>query len=209
MQRSTVPSPAASPVLWLVRHGESTWNTLGLAQGHHDEARLTQRGIRQARVVAFRLGNRPVRALFASDLRRALQTAAPLALTLGLAITPDIRLRERSLGALEGTATAAISPASNGLDAGRVVDPDARPAGGESVSDLYRRVAAFTDELTAPYRTGAGAAPGDVVVVAHGGTLRVLDAYLRRVPAQCMRWVPLANGCIRHRQLMNTGEEIR
>jgi probable phosphoglycerate mutase len=199
-----MPSPAAGPVLWLVRHGESTWNTIGLAQGHRDEARLTRRGTRQARIVAYRLGNRPVRALFASDLRRAMQTAAPLALALGLAIAPDIRLRERSLGALEGMATAAIGPASNGLDEGRVVDPDVRPAGGESVRDLYRRVAAFTDELTTPYRAGAGAAPGDVVVVAHGGTLRVLDAYLRRVPAECMRWVPLANGCIRHRQLVNT-----
>jgi broad specificity phosphatase PhoE len=208
MLRSTLPRPAApestgptaSPVLWLVRHGESTWNTLGLAQGHRDEARLTRRGVRQARIIAYRLGGRPVRQLFASDLRRAMQTAAPLALSLGLAIARDSRLRERSLGILEGTATAAISPASNGLDAGRVVDPDVRPAGGESVRDLYRRVAAFTDELTLPYRSAAGAPPGEVVVVAHGGTLRVLDAYLHQVPVERMRWAPLTNASILQRQ---------
>ena len=38
----------STQVLWLVRHGESTWNTLGLAQGHCDQARLTRLGQRQA-----------------------------------------------------------------------------------------------------------------------------------------------------------------
>ena len=46
-------------VLWLVRHGESTWNTLGLAQGHNDQARLTARGIRQAWRVVGQLCDRP------------------------------------------------------------------------------------------------------------------------------------------------------
>jgi broad specificity phosphatase PhoE len=41
MLRSTSLSPAGTRVLWLVRRGESTWNSLGLAQGHRDEARLT------------------------------------------------------------------------------------------------------------------------------------------------------------------------
>jgi bisphosphoglycerate-dependent phosphoglycerate mutase len=33
---------------WLIRHGESTWNALGLAQGHCDQARLTRHGEHQA-----------------------------------------------------------------------------------------------------------------------------------------------------------------
>ena len=39
-------------------------------------------------------------------------------------------------------------------------------------------------------------AAGDIAVVAHGGTLRVLNAYLRRIPVERMSWEPLANGCI-------------
>jgi 2,3-bisphosphoglycerate-dependent phosphoglycerate mutase len=193
-----------SPALWLVRHGESTWNTLGLAQGHRDDARLTRRGQRQARVVAGRLKDRPIRVLFASDLSRALQTAAPLASALGLPVTTDNRLRERSLGVLEGTAAAAITPDRNGLDADRVVDADVRPAGGESIRDLYRRVAAFTDELTTSALAGLDVPPGEIAIVAHGGTLRVLDAYLRGVPAEQMRWIPLHNACILHRRLAYT-----
>ncbi|HEY7880516.1 MAG TPA: histidine phosphatase family protein, partial [Streptosporangiaceae bacterium] len=97
----------STQVLWLVRHGESTWNTLGLAQGHCDQARLTRLGERQAWAVAAQLRDRPVRALYASDLRRALETAAPLAEVTGLSVNRDTRLRERCLGVLEGAATAA------------------------------------------------------------------------------------------------------
>src|SRR6202000_1753626 len=67
---------AAAPALWLVRHGESTWNLAGLAQGHNDEAELTERGLRQAAEAAAQFGYRPVRAIYARDLRRAQQTAA-------------------------------------------------------------------------------------------------------------------------------------
>jgi 2,3-bisphosphoglycerate-dependent phosphoglycerate mutase len=187
------------PDLHLVRHGESTWNTLGLAQGHNDLAQLTGRGLRQAAEAAERFRGHRVRALYASDLRRARQTAAAFAAVLDLPVFADARLRERSLGVLEGTASAAIDPALTGLADGRVTDPDARPAGGESVRDLYRRAAAFCDELTTAGPLDGALDEddaGDVVVVAHGGTLRVLNAYARRVPVEEMGWEPLENARI-------------
>ena len=184
------------PVLWLVRHGESTWNTLGLAQGHCDQARLTWLGLRQARAVAARLSGRPAGALYASDLRRALETAAPLAETLGLAVTRDARLRERCLGVLEGAPTAAIGPAANGLRGDQVVDPDACTEGGESLRNFYWRVAGFANELAGWCRAMEAERAREIVVVAHGGTLRMLTAYLRGIPVERMRWEPLSNGCI-------------
>ena len=186
----------STQVLWLVRHGESTWNTLGLAQGHCDQARLTRLGQRQAWAVASQLRDRPVGALYASDLRRALETAAPLAEVTGLEVTRDARLRERCLGVLEGAATAAVGPAANGLRGDQVVEPDARPDGGESLREFYRRVAGFADELGARCRAMEAERAGEIAVVAHGGTLRVLNAYLRGIPVERMRWEPLGNGCI-------------
>jgi probable phosphoglycerate mutase len=186
----------STQVLWLVRHGESTWNTLGLAQGHCDQARLTRLGQRQAWDVASQLRDRPVGALFSSDLRRALETAAPLAEVTGLAVTKDARLRERCLGVLEGAATAAIGPAANGLRGDEVVEPDAHPEGGESLREFYRRVAGFADELAARCRAMEAERAGEIAVVAHGGTLRMLNAYLRGIPVERMRWEPLSNGCI-------------
>jgi 2,3-bisphosphoglycerate-dependent phosphoglycerate mutase len=175
--------------LWLIRHGESTWNTLGLAQGHCDRARLTRRGAGQAREVAGQLRDRPIGAVYASDLRRATATAEPLAAALGLTVTRDPRLRERCLGVLEGAASVTVPPALSGVAGNRVVDPDARPRDGESLRDLYWRVAAFADEVLAT-------SPGEIAVVAHGGSLRVLTAYLRGVPVERMGWEPLGNACV-------------
>lgn len=187
--------PAAGPVLWLVRHGESTWNALGLAQGHCDQPRLTPLGARQARYVASQLRGRPIGALYASDLQRAVATAAPVAAALGLDITRDTQLRERSLGILEGTAAVAVPAALSGVAGNYVIDPDAWPPDGESLRDLYRRVADFADDLLAPGVPGE-VAPGEIAVIAHGGTLRVLTAYLRGVPVERMRWEPVANGTV-------------
>ena len=191
--RSSAPRIRSSfPTLWLVRHGESTWNTAGLAQGHNDEAELTERGLRQAAEAAAEFGYRPVRAIYASDLRRAQQTATAFAAVLGLPVYTDTRLRERSLGVLEGTAHNSIGPSVTGLADGLVVDPDARPTAGESVRDLYLRAAAFCDDLAAGLRDGSG----DVLVIAHGGTVRVLDAYIHGVPVDQMTWRPVDNATI-------------
>ena len=183
--------------LWLVRHAESTWNVLGLVQGHCDQARLTRRGARQALAVAADLGARPIGTLYVSDLRRALQTAVPLAVALGRPVLRDARLRERCLGVLEGTDLAALPAAASGLRGPRVADPDARPEGGESLRDFYRRVAAFATDLAARHADAQAAPAGDIAVVAHGGTLRMLTAWLHRVPVEEMGWEPLGNGCIR------------
>jgi 2,3-bisphosphoglycerate-dependent phosphoglycerate mutase len=195
-------------VLWLVRHGQSTWNAHGLAQGHCDQARLTGLGERQAWSVTGQLCDRPVAALYSSDLHRALATAAPLAAVAGLPVYQDKRLRERCLGFLEGGPTAAITPEFSGIRAQQVVDPDARPEGGESLRDFYRRVAGFVADLRAgrlpaagPAAAGPAAAElgggdgttGEVVIVAHGGTLRMLNACLHGVPVDQMRWEPLGN----------------
>ena len=190
--QSTPPGPTPGPAIWLVRHGQSTWNIAGLAQGHDDTAELTELGLTQAEEAAREFRGRPVRAIYASDLRRALQTAAAFALVLERPVFADARLRERSLGVLEGLPTSAIGPSATGLEAGRVANPAARPAGGESVRDLYRRAAEFIDELAATIDDEAG----DVLVVAHGGTVRVLEAYLRGIPADQMAWGPVENAAM-------------
>ena len=194
----TTPAAATgdAPDLWLVRHGESTWNVAGLAQGHHDQAELTERGLRQASDAASRFRDRPIRAIYASDLRRAQQTAAAFAAVAGLPVFADARLRERSLGVLEGVPSATIDPSVTGLDGGRVADPDARPSGGESVREMYQRAAAFCDELAATVVDGEPA--GDVLVIAHGGTVRVLAAYLHGIPADQMSWGPVENATVVH-----------
>lgn len=184
--------PTASPALWLVRHGQSTWNVAGICQGHNDDAELTERGLAQAAEAAAGFRGRQIRAMYSSDLRRARQTAAAFAAVLGLPVLIDARLRERSFGVLEGTPLATVDPALTGVADGLVIDPDTRPPGGESVRDFYLRAAAFADARAAGLRE-ARDGPGDVLAIAHGGTLRVLDAYLHGVPVDQMTWPAVSN----------------
>jgi probable phosphoglycerate mutase len=193
----------ALPTLWLVRHGESTWNTAGLVQGHKDQAELTTRGLRQAAEAAGQFRGLPLRAIYASDLRRAQQTATAFSAVLELPVRTDERLRERNLGVLEGSRHKDVDPAELGHADGLVIDPDARPAGGESIRDLYRRAAGFCDYLAGSLRDAqrepALSAPDqaeDVLVIAHGGTVRVLDAYLHGVSADQMNWRAVENAAI-------------
>jgi probable phosphoglycerate mutase len=178
------------PTMWLVRHGESTWNVLGIIQGHRDQATLTDRGRVQARQAAQRLGSHPVEAVYSSDLLRARETAAIVARSFGLPFSVDPALRERCFGELEGIPAATARPEATGIIDHRVVDPSARPVGGESLEELYARAAGFVDALALHHRRG------DVVVVAHGGSIRAIRTYCSRRPVGDMQWGPVANGSV-------------
>jgi broad specificity phosphatase PhoE len=176
--------------LWLVRHGESTWNSLRLVQGYNDDAILTAVGRRQAEIMAKTFAG-PVVSLYSSDLRRARQTADALSRSLGLPLHTDARLRERNLGICEGRDLSVLTPDVTGILHGRVVDADARPEGGESITDVYGRVGRFADELRAQTFDGEG--EGDVVVVAHGGSIRALRAYWCGIDPSDMEWDVVGN----------------
>ncbi|TDQ37410.1 histidine phosphatase family protein [Aureibacillus halotolerans] len=86
----------------LVRHGLSTWNAEGRAQGHCD-APLHSTGRKQARCVAKRLVETPWNAFYSSDLPRAKETAEIIVKEFGQhTISEDARLREVDCGELIG-----------------------------------------------------------------------------------------------------------
>jgi 2,3-bisphosphoglycerate-dependent phosphoglycerate mutase len=176
--------------LWLVRHGESTWNVLGLAQGHADGPALTQRGAEQASRCARLLAGKPVGAIVSSDLQRAAQTAQRIGRSLHLPVTYNRRLRERSLGCAEGTPLAVMSADQLGIADGRVVDADAAPPEGETVRQFYARLAACLGELLADHPDG------DLVLVCHGGVVRVALAWLDGIGPEEMDWPEVTNGMV-------------
>jgi broad specificity phosphatase PhoE len=187
----TLFRPAATPGqrrLWLVRHGESTWNVLGLVQGHTDVPVLTPRGAKQARRCARLLAGKPICTVVSSDLQRAAQTALPIGRALHLPVSYARWLRERSLGVAEGTPHTALPSNQLGIAGGRVVDADVAPAGGETVRQFYARLVAGVNELLFdhPY--------GDVVLVGHGGMVRVVSAWLDGIEPEEMDWPEVTNG---------------
>lgn len=179
--------PARGRLLFLVRHGESTWNARQLVQGQTDTPGLTEEGREQAAACARRLSRTGVRALYSSDLRRAVETATPIAQALGITASVTRDLRERALGDAEGQPSSLLGPDRSGHSGGMVVDASAAPAGGESVRELYDRATRCAERLL-------GATSGDVVLVTHGGVVRVLVAWLEGVSPDDMAWGDVANG---------------
>mgnify|MGYP006300055209 CR=1 FL=1 len=79
--------------IFLVTHGLTEWNKQNRIQGHVDTP-LCKEGLHMARCLSRRLSDRYIEGIYSSDLRRAVQTARPLARRLGLLINVDSRLRE-------------------------------------------------------------------------------------------------------------------
>jgi probable phosphoglycerate mutase len=151
----------------LARHGETDWNREGRWQGHSDQP-LNALGIAQARALGRRLACEPVAALYASDLRRATDTAAEVSRETGLDAILTPGLREVDVGDLSGLDRA---------DAGRRYPDwytrwrdgtaDGYP-GGERFVDLRRRSVAAFDRI-ADRHAGETA-----VAVCHNGVIRAI-----------------------------------
>jgi len=188
-------------VVWLVRHGETTWNHVGWVQGHTDTGRLTRRGCAQDRRVASLLAGKDVGAVYSSDLRRARRTADVIAEHIGCEVRTDSRLRERSFGALEGMPVAELGPEITGICAGRIADVDAHAPGGESLGDLAARCTDFATWLRNEEDDR------DVVVVAHGDSIRLLRAAMAGIDPSGMGWGSVANASV-HRLVLPSSHPV-
>ncbi|MBS0612087.1 MAG: 2,3-diphosphoglycerate-dependent phosphoglycerate mutase [Proteobacteria bacterium] len=191
----------------LIRHGQSTWNLENLFTGWHD-VDLSDLGRQEAAQAGREMqkeGLAPAIA-FTSVLKRAIRTLWIILDTtdrMWLPVERDWRLNERHYGALQGLNKAQtvekhgeaqvkiwrrsydIPPPALSLDDPRHprfdpryadVDPKLLPAT-ESLKDTLARVQPFWQSRIAPEL----AAGKDVMVVAHGNSLRALVKMLDRM----------------------------
>ena len=163
--------PHTSPILYLIRHGETEWNIEKRRQGHQDSP-LTARGREQAasngrRLRAILPEGKPL-TILASPLGRAKDTALTIARELGLSpetITYESRLKECCFGAWEGLTDAEVKTRfpeeweARSTDRWNVV-----PSGGESYADVHARLADWYGSTTFDQTT---------LIICHGLTSRV------------------------------------
>lgn len=114
--------------IWVIRHGESTWNAQGRMQRQVAHPPLTAKGIAQAYAAGYALCSRGIGHIVTSDAVRARQTAAAIATVLNLPIIVDPRLRERAWLTSTG-------PARTGSGAPQRLE-DPRPRVAEALSAL-------------------------------------------------------------------------
>ena len=126
-----------------VRHGETPPNRAGLLLGRSDAA-LTDHGRAQAKRLAKVLAGWGVERVLASPLRRARDTAAPIAAACDRIVEVDERLIEIDYGEWEGSPFGDLEPALVRRWQG---DGTFAPPGGESLEVVAARVASFCGEL--------------------------------------------------------------
>lgn len=184
--------------LIFVRHGQPAWSTDGFSQPNPP---LTQRGHEQARLVAERLADshlRPTEVLV-SPLRRARETATPLAELAGVPITVVKELEEIRIPDWSGEREEDVQRI---FEAARNRSPEEwwqGFPGGESFHDFYDRVSTAILDILA--KRGVAAHPsgnthlwevnGDdrrIAIVAHAGTNTTALSFLLGIGPTPWEW---------------------
>ena len=172
--RHSPHTPGRRIVLW--RHGQTAWNLEGRLQGQSDIP-LDEVGREQARHSARLLAALHPHSIVSSDLIRAADTAATLAALVKLPVQLDKGLRETFVGDWQGLTDAEIKANFPENEAAWRADRSVRRGGGEIESEVVARaVPAINAALeSVPAR-------GTLVVVSHGGTIRVAIGRLLGLP---------------------------
>ena len=174
--------------LTFIRHGETDWNRQQRFQGQIDVP-LNANGQAQAAALAARLGTDAAPdALFSSDLQRARQTAAPLALAWALPVQPLAGVREQGFGVLEGLDVPTIQSRHPELWSQWLAHrADFALPGGESLRQFHARVLAAVQALAQAH------AGRRVTVVTHGGVLDMLWRSAHGLPLDGQRSCAIPN----------------
>ncbi len=150
--------------IYLVRHGETDWNTQGKLQGREDIP-LNGSGKRQAIACAAALSEAGFTAIYSSPLKRAIETAGEIALYHPCKVTPDPALTERDYGKLSG------------MTEDQRTDWELRglPSGMEPWRALAGRAMASVDRRAGEYGENAR-----IAMISHGAWINAVLAVLSR-----------------------------
>ncbi|MET0775580.1 MAG: alpha-ribazole phosphatase family protein [Pseudomonas mandelii] len=170
----------------LLRHGETELG--GGLRGSLDDA-LTDKGWSQMRAAVVEQG--PWARLISSPLQRCARFADELGAQLGLPVHLDKDLQELHFGAWEGQSAAALMETdAEGLGL-FWADPYAfTPPDGEPVEDFSTRVLAAVARLHAAY------AGERILLISHGGVMRLLLAQARGLPREQLLNVEVGHGSL-------------
>ena len=182
-----------TPPLYILRHGETTWNASGRLQGHF-HADLTARGRVQALTQRQILKTRNLADFQAlsSPQGRALETARIALSGLAREIVTDISLAEIGLGEWAGKSRTDLITQTGARDGFDLYDlaPD-----GEGLTALHVRCSEFLNRLAQPS-----------VLITHGITSRMLRLILTGRPITDLRDIAGGQGVVFY---LNEGTQER
>lgn len=170
--------------LYLIRHGQTSGNVQGALDTALPGPPLTDLGQSQAQALADAIGDEPIVAVYASQATRAQQTAAPLALRLGVDVQVIEGVKEVDAGDVEGrTDREAIVVYMDAVRAWTRGELTVGIPGGETGQQVRTRMLDAVGQLRAKHEETDP--DGVVVLVSHGGAMRLGAEWLAdNVPAE-------------------------
>jgi 2,3-bisphosphoglycerate-dependent phosphoglycerate mutase len=173
-----------------VRHGETDWNVQTRIQGQLDIA-LNAAGREQAQRLGRALADEQFDAVYASDLRRAADTARAVAERVGLPVRTELSLRERGFGSFQGLTWAEVEQHHpEASRRWRQRDASFGPPGGETLTVFYQRAVSALAAIADRHRGQ------HIAIVTHGGVLDVLYRAASRIAIDAPRTWQLGNASI-------------
>ncbi|MGY2341747.1 alpha-ribazole phosphatase family protein [Pseudomonas sp. SDO5532_S415] len=170
----------------LLRHGETELG--GGLRGSLDDA-LTEKGWQQMRAAVIEQG--PWDRVISSPLQRCARFAEELAGQMGLPVAFDQNLQELHFGRWEGQSAAALMETDAEALGLFWADPYSfTPPQGEPVAEFSVRVRAAVARLQAAY------AGERVLLISHGGVMRLLLAQARGLPREQLLNVEVGHGAL-------------
>jgi broad specificity phosphatase PhoE len=160
--------------IYAVRHGLTACNKRDILNGHIDEPLLPE-GIEQAQQV-IALIPKNITHVYASTLLRAMQTAEIINRELKLPISFHDELKEVHVGTVTGKSWEDVAFGDVLKEKHRTVQYDYRP-GGESVDDVKNRLLSFLSRISRIH------AEGEILIVTHGGIIRMLQLLESGLPS--------------------------
>jgi len=138
--------------IFVVRHGETTWNKEGVFRGRKDVP-LNETGLWQAERTGAFFSRKGLSAIYSSPLARTIQTASLISQSAGVPVTPDDAFIDMEFGLWDGLSLASVGEGfPELLDTWRYHPQRFRLQGAETLARVRKRVVdglrrAITHEL--------------------------------------------------------------
>jgi len=167
--------------LFLIRHGQTSWNVEGRYQGSCD-IELNSTGIRQAELASKYFSRVKFSNIYSSPLKRTMETAIIINGRAEEGIMTRDGLKEVDFGKWEGLKFDQINKDYHEDYQKWMEDPyNNHPTGGESFKELTLRTTSVIDSIVAENEDDSSAA-----IITHGGVILSLLVYWLQIPLP--RW---------------------
>lgn len=175
----------------LIRHGENDFTHAGKLAGLLPDVHLNEAGQKQAQALAQRLAPAPIKAIYASPLERAMETARPLAEAKKLKVQICKPLREIDFGEWSGKSLKRLARTKLWREVQRYPSRVQFPAG-ETFLAVQNRAVQALEQIIRDH-------PKDLVAVfSHADVIKLMVAHYLGQPLDLFQRLVVGTASITH-----------